>query len=226
MNRMALKIVHPPELMPTAEDIEREETVFDRDDADCDWGELRETAKTFAKEFGWKHPRYQERLDTGSKWHPYVLVTCGEDKLRVCGWNGMVEVMRSGEWDTLVPPQHGAAHWNGGGSALYFADGTFKFNVHGNKERKGSADYPVIEDLAGDEARELFPDRYVRLPDGREGISTEGLSKADLQHIMRETGHREADRGERFQQTNLKEWRADINRRLREGGFKEDWSGL
>jgi len=201
------------------------ETDFIREDIpDVKWDKLRGVAEDFASNLKLTDAVYDERLENGDRWYPYVLVTSPQMHLRVCGWNDMVETMApdADEWETVVPPQHDGARWHGGGSTFYYPDGTFKFQTHGSKERKGSEDYPVIEDLGSDAARRLFPERYVVLPDGREGISTEGLSSADLKVIMRETGHRIADRGERFSTKNLGDWSDKIARKLRDKGFDKD----
>lgn len=209
--------------LPTPADLEREETVFDRDIIDRPerWDVMRKTAKAWAKVAGYKSPRYQDRLENGDKWYPYVLATSKESRLRVCGWNEMVEVWAEDEWKTLVPPQHEGAHWRGGGSAMYFSNGEFKFQTHGGKERKGSCDYPVIEDMAGDKAKVLFPDRYVRLSDGREGISTEGLSPGDLKSVMRDLNLVPYEPGGSYAKVGrgvIEERKAEVRRKLEDMG--------
>lgn len=222
---MMLKIAIDPVALPTEEELELAETTFDRETIpDVNWARIRKMADDVTNALGFPTTDIHERLLDGDKWYPYVLASVGgEPVVRVCGWNEMVETYEAGTWVMLTPPTHEGCHVNGGGSHLYYPDGTFKFQTHGAKERKGSTDYPVIEDLAGDHARQMFPDRYIRLPDGREGIRTDGLSQGDLKSIMRETGHRVADRGEPTdQQTNLKAWKADIRRRLVDQGCNPD----
>ena len=202
------------------------ETEFDRADVpDISWTSLRSTAEAWVNACGLEDVTYEERLRHGDKWYPYLLASSDKGKVRVCGWNEMVEIWSEGKWETIVPPQHPGAHWHGGGSTFYFADGTFKFQTHGHKERKGSEDYPVIEDMAGDKAQKLFPDRYVRLSDGREGISTEGLSPGDLKVIMRDMELKPYERGERYAHVGkgaIQERKAVVRRKLVDMGCNPD----
>lgn len=193
---IALKIPLNPADAISDEEMERRETVFDRSKIK-DFRE--ETLYAIADEVsaGGGDIWWKLRIDKGDYWFPYLETVLSDGcRIRVQGWNDMVVMEEEKDKWVTVRGFNGTHVFSAHSGPLHYSDGTFKFQTHGEKERRGSEDYPVIEDLAGDSTRMLFPDRYVVLPDGREGIKTEGLSRDDLNTIMRETGHRISERGE------------------------------